>query len=218
MIRDHLFDPLTELSALFGFGSCAEPPDSVPLRILGLDAVPLSRDTLRSVFRAKVRAAHPDVTTYTMPHLREAAEALVAAKPDVQELMWARDVLMRKIPETVTTKNGSSCQGFSRNNFDPDRYKCRACKSERINPDTGKPYRFHHSRRWRTYCWPCGNEAELARQRELRAPQRELRARRRANRTCQGCGATFTPGRADGRFCSNKCRQAAYRQRARTTP
>lgn len=47
--------------------------------------------------------------------------------------------------------------------------------------------------------------------------RRELRnARRRVNRsetTCEVCGDTFTPPRADARYCSGRCRQKAYRQR-----
>ena len=113
MIRD-LFnsDPFSDLlGPLFGLGSCAQPPDSVPLRILGLDAIPLSRDTLKSVFRAKVMATHPDLATYTVPHLREAAETAATLKPDVQELMWARDVLIAKSPNPLRLKPESRSHG-----------------------------------------------------------------------------------------------------------
>ena len=60
--------------------------------------------------------------------------------------------------------------------------------------------------RWRDYCWRCALDAQ-------NALLREQRAQARADRTCQTCGAVFTPARADGRFCSGACRQAAYRQR-----
>ena len=30
---------------------------------------------------------------------------------------------------------------------------------------------------------------------------------------CVHCGGSFTPSRSDARFCSNRCRQAAYRRR-----
>ena len=33
------------------------------------------------------------------------------------------------------------------------------------------------------------------------------------NRTCAHCDETFLPARRDARFCSNRCRQAAYRLR-----
>jgi uncharacterized OB-fold protein len=31
-------------------------------------------------------------------------------------------------------------------------------------------------------------------------------------RPCKGCGKTFTPKRSDAVYCSNACRQRAYRQ------
>ena len=34
-----------------------------------------------------------------------------------------------------------------------------------------------------------------------------------APRTCEACGVEFTPRRTDARYCSNACRQDAYRQR-----
>jgi hypothetical protein len=185
------------ITILFGPGDC---PDSVPLRILGLDAIPLSRDTLRSVFRAKVMVAHPDLAAYTAPDVRQAAEAAVAAQPDVQELLWARNVLLRKIPEPLRQEPAFATHANSRN----DR-RCPNCKDERRDwrgqhPDYG---------RWARYCYPCADDAENAR-------QRDLRAQARADRKCEGCGAIFTPGRADGRFCSSACRQAAYRKRTKT--
>lgn len=45
----------------------------------------------------------------------------------------------------------------------------------------------------------------------------EARAKRRAARsdcaTCSICKSQFTPKRSDSRYCSSRCRQAAYRQR-----
>ncbi|MFQ5928812.1 MAG: GumC family protein [Acidobacteriota bacterium] len=35
---------------------------------------------------------------------------------------------------------------------------------------------------------------------------------------CVTCGTVFTPVRSDARFCSNRCRQKAYRMRRRPTP
>jgi hypothetical protein len=48
-----------------------------------------------------------------------------------------------------------------------------------------------------------------------RCEQRERRARRLAHRRryCATCKMAFTPKRADARFCSNACRQRAYRTR-----
>ena len=35
----------------------------------------------------------------------------------------------------------------------------------------------------------------------------------RATRRCARCAALFTPSRSDGRYCSARCRQAAFRSR-----
>jgi excisionase family DNA binding protein len=58
---------------------------------------------------------------------------------------------------------------------------------------------------------------ERGRRREARnAAAREKRRRDRGDRTCalEGCGKTFALKRNDARYCSNACRQAAYRERA----
>jgi hypothetical protein len=39
-----------------------------------------------------------------------------------------------------------------------------------------------------------------------------LRREKRVDLTC-ACGKTFTPARTDARYCSNACRQRAYRGR-----
>jgi hypothetical protein len=39
--------------------------------------------------------------------------------------------------------------------------------------------------------------------------------RQRGLRACARCGEQFTPQRGDARFCSNACRQANHRRRAR---
>jgi len=44
--------------------------------------------------------------------------------------------------------------------------------------------------------------------------RRVLRARRRPHATCPVCKFSFRPSRADARYCSNACRQWAYRLRA----
>jgi hypothetical protein len=52
---------------------------------------------------------------------------------------------------------------------------------------------------------------------ERLARNAELRERRRSSRgerICEDCGGTFTPPRADGRYCSAACRQRAYRKRS----
>jgi predicted nucleic acid-binding Zn ribbon protein len=41
------------------------------------------------------------------------------------------------------------------------------------------------------------------------------RAAKRGERPCEACGRLFIPTRADAKTCSNRCRQAAHRQRKR---
>lgn len=36
--------------------------------------------------------------------------------------------------------------------------------------------------------------------------------------TCWNCGSTMLATRSDARYCSNACRQAAYRERQRRRP
>lgn len=42
---------------------------------------------------------------------------------------------------------------------------------------------------------------------------RERRAKKRGDRECAQCGETFEPRRTDSVYCSNRCRQKAYRRR-----
>jgi hypothetical protein len=64
--------------------------------------------------------------------------------------------------------------------------------------------------RYRGWCSLCANHARID---ASTAAVSARKRRARADRTCQGCGATFTPARADGRYCCGACRQAAYRAR-----
>jgi hypothetical protein len=190
-------DPFDEM--WMPFGSWHEPPDSVPLHILGLDVRPDSQDEVRSAFRARIKAAHPDV-------------APTMDDDGVPGLVWARDVLLRKIPAPVTADGLTTGSGISRNTSDGVRRVgsngyplCKGC---------GEEYRASYCNgesRWRGYCLVCADDAEKVR-------LQELRRQARADRTCENanCAATFAPGRADGRFCSNTCRQAAYRTRTRS--
>ena len=82
----------------------------------------------------------------------------------------------------------------------PDAYPCELC------------YKLS---RW-DYCDACAarwNADEKAERERLNTRARERRKRRRANRRCRVCERTFTPARADGWYCSNACRQRAYRKR-----
>ena len=63
----------------------------------------------------------------------------------------------------------------------------------------------------RARIFTCGDETCQAQANLLRV--KRLRAFERGTRTCSVCEATFTPQRSDARYCSNSCRQIAYRQR-----
>ena len=80
----------------------------------------------------------------------------------------------------------------------PDSEPCVVC---------GRPMAFD--------CWvaPWVNKlCSLACQRERRNARRRVVHQ---PRLCDGCGESFTPTRSDARFCSNACRQRAYRERHR---
>jgi len=189
---------------LFGFGSWPEPPDIVPLRILGLAERPASQDAVRSAFRARLGAVHPDTAAYReVPWLQHAADSIAAGRPEVAELVWARDVLLRKIP-AVTDAAAHVGTPSPVTPLKPQ--ECKGCGGIHVAYSGGTVYGFHHEGRWRGYCYGCAYHAENARQRDLRRD-------RRADRACESCGETFTPPRSDGRYCSPACRQRSYRQR-----
>ena len=48
--------------------------------------------------------------------------------------------------------------------------------------------------------------------------QKEQRYQKRKDTVCSVCGKVFTPKRADSKYCSNACRQKAYRERVTVTP
>ena len=73
---------------------------------------------------------------------------------------------------------------------------CKGCGRDFYTLIKTKKYCYYHL---------CGN----------RGYQKDLKRRRlekRQNRVCKGCGKTFTPKRSDAVYCSNACRQRAYRQ------
>lgn len=73
---------------------------------------------------------------------------------------------------------------------------CKGCGRVFYTQIASKKYCYYHL---------CGN----------RGYQKDLKQRRlekRQNRICKGCGKTFTPKRSDAVYCSNACRQRAYRQ------
>jgi hypothetical protein len=152
-------------------------------------------------------AVHPDADAYTVtPELQRAADAAAVERPEVAEVVWARDVLARKVRDTVTGNGLRAPEAATRH-----KRVCKACEGKRRNPYSGEPYEVitNYTRRevrWVGYCRLCAADAENERQREARAAAR-------AGRACEGCGEAFTPSRADGRHCTPACRQRAYRQR-----
>lgn len=80
----------------------------------------------------------------------------------------------------------------------------------------GRAVVVYDRRMARRYCSAaCSAVAEAARVARLNAAVSARRAEARAARkaTCAGCGSTFTPTRADARYCSGACRVAAHRAR-----
>jgi hypothetical protein len=173
-----------------------EPPVCVPLRILGLNYMPTTKEAVRQAFRFKMFAAHPDLNPDHPP---------AEAQADVQELVWARDWLVRKIPDPVTPNANSTAGSISR-------YRCRRCgRPEAVFRSEKNTVRLIRYGRWWRHCRLCAREAEKSR-------QRDLRAQARADRRCQSpeCAALFTPARSDAKFCSSACRQKAFRRRDTT--
>jgi hypothetical protein len=183
-----------------------EVPETIPLRILGLVPPVPARQTIVSAFRRRVLEVHPDLQlAYDHPVLQAGAEALVGTRPDIRELVWARDVLVEIAydPARVTGKQGISMRPFVP--VTPTAKVCRKCQRELGEREWYAVAAFHHSPR-AGWCWRCvhADDAERA---------KERRRRRRANRRCVRCAVLFTPSRSDGRYCSPRCRQAAFRKR-----
>ena len=73
---------------------------------------------------------------------------------------------------------------------------CKGCGREFYTQIKGKKYCNYYL---------CGNRGY---RKELSERAREARQ----DRICKACGKVFTPARSDGIYCSNACRQKAYRQ------
>jgi hypothetical protein len=155
------------------------PPDSIPLRILGLAAMPADRAPVVAAFRRMMMMAHPDVSV---------DEASRATDATVQELVWARQILFARLPEPVTPTELPPQEGFTRNGARAPRAPVEAVTDTR------------QGRR-------------RARREAAAARARATRAEARASQRCERCDASIEADRGDARYCSNACRQAAYRQR-----
>lgn len=196
---------------LFGdFFGGKGPPESVARKLLGIDtALPLSADGVRAVFRFRVKLLRPDLDDGGADalRLRDLGDGIgTFAYPDtvrfdsgskaeqLAELLWAREDLLRRVPPPVTADGVPRRGGSTRNT-------CEAAGCDQFRG----PYRAR-ARRWSGYCYKCYEDGK-------KAEAREARRRARADRTCTGCGVTFTPSRSDGIYCKPACRQAAYRKR-----
>ena len=58
---------------------------------------------IKTAFRKRLMESHPDVAPTDM-----IGWGVLAHDGDVQEIVWARDVLFRKVTEAVTDSNGDS--------------------------------------------------------------------------------------------------------------
>ena len=211
------------------FESWPEPPETIPLQILGLKPSPSQRD-IKSAFRAKVIEAHPDLKyAFELPAFRQAAEKHKGNLPEIRELVWARDVLIRMAPaEPIVTADGVPTSHYRYPL--PQTRECPKCQKQ----SKWCASECDHCGYWFQRCPKCGGESRgwmvawrgqfagwcvKCRTEGENERRRELRRRRRANRTCRVCGSTFTPKRSDGRYCSPSCRQRGYRERkAAITP
>jgi hypothetical protein len=186
------------------FGAAADVPETIPLRILGLAPPVPCRETIVSAFRRRGLEAHPDLQwAYDNPVLQDAAEVM-ETRPDIRELVWARDVLVEMAPRNFSVTDSPRAPRLPPAPVTPDARVCRKCQRELGEKELYAVF-ADHSRHHR-WCWRCvrADDAEQA---------RERRRRRRANRRCARCAMLFTPSRSDGRYCSPRCRQAAFRSR-----
>lgn len=225
-------DPFRAWDALFGtkVGVWPEPPETVPLRLLGLDKKPTHQNVVKSAFRAKVVAVHPDL----------ALNVEARDDPEIRELVWARDVLLRMTPEPVTDGKGEQLNTFSIRNYPK---KCHTCGVSRP-PHSKERWVTVGSLYWCAKCSPehvpccmCGGEAPGPKRRmwTFRNPmifcedcdrnRREKWEEKFGNtylrsprwHKCVQCGVAMTPYRAGTLYCGDQCRRISgnKRQKAR---
>jgi hypothetical protein len=177
-------------------------------------AIP-QRAAIASAFRRRAMEVHPDLQlAYDHPVLQQAAEDALSTHPEIRELVWARDVLMKTAPSDVAPSDVTGKTGYIHVPILPVTPKkprtCAKCQRELAEREYfGVGWGPHRSRR-RGWCYPCVRADDSAR-------AADRRRRRRANRRCVVCATIFTPSRSDGLYCSRRCRQKAYRGRVTTT-
>jgi hypothetical protein len=109
----------------------------------------------------------------------------------------------------------ASGDGFAWNQYDSARERgyrehrrCARCQRPIMEPSG------HRYDRWkRLFPLCCSSGCTYALRYAGRAHEARL-ARTPHQAVCAICGKKFTPKRQDARFCSNACRQSAYRQRS----
>jgi hypothetical protein len=84
---------------------------------------------------------------------------------------------------------------------------CEACGAPSVFYSNSHGYNREHR-----FCVKHYGMVQQQREQDL---AKELRWLHRVDRVCRQCGATFTPTRSDGAYCSHACRQRAYRWRSR---
>ena len=110
-------------------------------------------------------------------------------------------------------------------------YKMQNYEWERLNQDQLQSWYWDARNRGminsvrKAHCKSCGNvfytqvrskiycDYQTCGVYAFRRMKRQERENARADTECLTCGALFTPKRADARYCSNACRQKAYRDR-----
>jgi hypothetical protein len=187
------------LSDFFGAGPI--PPESVARKVLGIGVyLPLNRAGIKAAFRFQVKLLRPDLPDSSADALRrDDLKGDTATR--LAELLWARDDLLNRVKEPVTGADVIRVPDVSRNGD-----QCKVCQRNWHELRDNGYYGGFASGDWAGYCGKCAHDAELE-------ERRELRRQARADRPCQGCGRLFTGSRSDSRYCSNACRQRAYRQR-----
>jgi hypothetical protein len=120
--------------------------------------------------------------------------------------------------EPVWRENFSLGRGFFGGNRRTVAPHCEACKSKLRHfcaakpcKSCGRPVRDENYKQQSFCSERCRRAGRLATARDQR---RHVRGTTRA---CERCDEQFEPTRTDSRFCSNSCRQAAYRARSAVT-
>jgi hypothetical protein len=116
---------------------------------------------------------------------------------------WRTPHLPRRLPDDAQTRRALTQAG------DLWRYRPRKCAR------CGDSFLVRGHSGFGCYVSYCSHECQQANRNEQRAEQRERERQRRQRKPikCARCGKRVPPERSTRRYCSDACRQAAYRQR-----